>query len=252
MLQNGWLIIQQAYESYAATGVVQLLLISSVMIILIRDKKKENKHLAYYVIALIIIIFLPPMAYMFGKYLGDEVYWRIFWLIPSVIVIAYAATKLIEQQMKKSTKRMFFCAITILVIFGGKCVYNGENFNKSINAYKLPQEAIDVCDIIAQEGKARVIVPETIISYIRQYDPQIDMLYGRNLGKDLKRGKTYDLLLQLNSSEPDIAYIAERARERECEYVVFANTSIGIDEMINYGYKNCGSTDDYTVFKNIQ
>jgi hypothetical protein len=75
------------------------------------------------------------------------------------------------------------------------------------------------------------------------------MLYGRNLGKDIKKGKTYNLLLQVNSKEPDFKYIAERAIKRECKYVVFENSSVGIDEMEDYGFKNCGSTLNYTVFK---
>lgn len=253
MIANGWEIIQLAYERYTETSIVQLLFISAIVIILIREKTRENLSLSYYVIVLMILLFFPPMAYIFGNYfIGEDLYWRMFWLIPSVVVVAYVATKLIEQQSRTSKRKMTFLAITILIVVGGKLIYTKENFNKSTNPYKIPQEAIEVCEIITQEGKARAIIPETIVSYIRQYDPQIDMLYGRNLGKDIKRGKTYKLLLQLNAVDPDIAYIAECARERKCEYVVFANTSNGIEEMINYGYKNCGSTKNYTVFKDMQ
>jgi hypothetical protein len=252
MLQNGWQIIQTAYERYAATGVVQLLLICALLIILIKEKNKENLHLAYYVILLMVFIFLPPIAFIFGKYfIGEDVYWRTFWLIPSVVVVAYVATGLVEQQGRKFKRNGILIALTLLIIVGGKLTYNNDNFNKSTNAYKIPQEAIEVCDIIAKEGKARAIFPETIVSYIRQYDPQIEMLYGRNLGKDIKKGKTYDLLLQLNSQEPDIAYIAESAKERECKYVVFENFSLGIEEMTAYGFENCGSTKNYTVFKQV-
>lgn len=252
MLLNGWQIIELAYERYAATGVIQLLLISAVMIILIKDKKKENRQLAYYVIMLLIIIFLPPVGFIFGKYLGESVYWRIFWLVPSVIVIAYAATRLIEQQGRALQKKITFLAITVLIMIGGKFIYNSENFTKSTNPYKIPQEVIEICEMVAPEGTTRIVVPETIVSYIRQYNPEIDMLYGRNLGKDTQKGKNYQFLLQLNSPQPDISYIAEYARARECEFVVFENTSSGIEEMINYGYENYGSTASYTVFKNIQ
>lgn len=249
MVRNGWEIVQVAYERYSATGVIQLLLISAIIILLIKEKKSENRYLAYYTVILVVIIFLPPVAFIFGSYfIGVDVYWRVFWLVPSVIIIAFVSTKLIEQTSKKSNSRITFLAIAALIIVGGKCIYNTENFNKSTNQYKLPQEAVDICEMVAPEGTTKIVVPETIISYIKQYNPNIDMLYGRNLGKDTKRGKNYQFLLQLNSTDPDIQYIAEYAREKECKYVVFANTSNGIDLMVNYGYEMIGTTENYTVF----
>lgn len=253
MLQNGWQIVQEAYEKYATTGVTQLLLISSIIILLIREKKSQNQHLAYYIIILVFIIFLPPVAFVFANYfIGDDVYWRVFWLIPSVIVIAFTATKFIEQNGRKAKSRVGFVAIVLLIIIGGKCSYNTENFTKSTNQYKLPQEAVDICEMVVQEDTTKIVVPETIVSYIRQYNSKIDLLYGRNLGKDTKRGKNYQFLLQLNSTDPDIQYVAEYAREKECEYVVFANTSNGIDFMEDYGYERFGGTENYTVFRNIE
>lgn len=253
MFENGLQIIQLAYERYAATGVIQLLLISAVMIILIKDKKKENRQLSYYVIALVVIIFLPPMAHIFGEYfIGVDVYWRVFWLIPSIVVVAYVATMLIEQQNRVSQRNLVFIAVTVLIIIGGRFIYNNENFKKSTNPYKIPQEVIEICDMVESENTIKMVVPETIVSYIRQYNPKIDLLYGRNLGKDSKRGKNYQFLLQLNSPEPDILYIAEYARDKECEYVIFENTSTGIEKMIDYGYENYGRTANYTIFKDIQ
>ncbi|PXV91475.1 hypothetical protein C8E03_10331 [Lachnotalea glycerini] len=253
MLLSGLSIVQQAYEQYAAAGVAQLLLISSLIVILIKDKKSENRQLAYYIIALTVLIFIPPTAFILAIYfIGEDVYWRVFWLIPSVIVIAYAGTKLIEQIGKKSRQRLMAAAMIIVVVLGGRCVYNSENFTKSTNLYKLPQEALDLCEMVAPNGgTTKIIVPETIVSYIRQYNANINMLYGRNLGKDTKRGKNYTLLLQLNSLDPDIPYIAEYAKTKKCEYVVFENTSNGIEQMTNEGFELYGNTKNYTVFKSI-
>jgi hypothetical protein len=247
MLQNGWQIIQEAYEKYATVGVTQLLLIGSILILLLKEKKRENQHFVYYVVLVLAIIFFPPVAFLFTKYI-DDVYWRVFWLVPSVIIIAFAATKMMEEIRRKSKIQWEFLAIVLLIIVGGKCVYNGENFNKSTNSYKLPQEVIQICEMVAPVDTTRIIVPETIVSYIRQYNPKIDMLYGRNLGKDLKKGKTYELLLQLNSTDPDIQFVAEFAKEKECQYVVFGNTSNGIENMSYFGYEILGVTKNYTVF----
>jgi hypothetical protein len=251
MLQDGLQIVQEAYDKYAAAGVDALLLISSVTILLIKGKKSENNKLAYYIITVLIILFIPPVAFIFAKYfIGDDVYWRVLWTVPSVIIIALIGTKLIEQMGKKPSQRILLLAILLVIVLGGKGVYRSENFTKSTNLYKLPQEAVDICELVAPNGKTtKIVVPETIVSYIRQYNPNINLLYGRNMGKDYKRGRKYRFLLELNSTNPDIQFIAEYAQEKECEYVVFENISSGVEQMTNYGYEIFGNTENYTVFR---
>ncbi|MFA9376827.1 MAG: DUF6056 family protein [Lachnotalea sp.] len=252
MLQTGWQIIQEGYEKYEVAGGTQLLLIISIIAMLIKEKKYENRHFAYYIITLLIIIFSPPIAVIFSNhFIGSDVYWRVFWLVPTVIVIAFVATKLIEKIGKKSKQRLSIFTIIILIMVGGTCVYHSGNFTKSTNSYKIPQEAVDICKMVEQEGTIKIVVPETIVSYIRQYNPNIRLMYGRNMGKDVTKGDRYEFLMQLNSTDPDIEFIAEFARDKKCDYVVFENISNGIEGMENYGYELFGNTEHYTIFKNV-
>lgn len=248
MLQYGWQIALDSYEKYAATGIVQLLLISSVIVLMI--SKKWDRKLAYYFVLITVIIFAPPIVFVIAEhFVGDDVYWRMFWLIPSVIIIALVGTKMIEQLKNKTKQRLVFCFLLIIIILGGKCVYNGENFTKATNSYKLPQEAVDICEMVAPDfGSTKIVVPESIVSYIRQYNPNIKMLYGRK-GKERRKGKRHKILVELNSSEPDISYIAKYIKKKKYEYVVFENTSTGINDMEINGYELFGSTINYTIYK---
>lgn len=250
MFQLGWQFVQESYQNYTSYGVIQLLLICSVIVILINDKKKENIHLAIFIVTIIVCILFPPIAFLFGKYfIGGEVYWRIFWLIPSGIIIALVFTKLLEKS-KYDKKNIYLISIILVLIIGGKNIFNSNNFTKSTNLYKLPQEVIEICDLLVDEGEeTKIVVPETIVSYIRQYNPKINMLYGRNLGKDVQRGKKFKILTQLNSAEPDTKYIAKYAKKQECNYIVFKNSSTGIEKIEEYGYKLYHTTSNYSIFK---
>lgn len=251
MFRMGWQFVQEAYQMYTAYGVTQLLLISSLVFILITDNKSENIQLIYYIISVLLIILFPPIAYVLAKYfIGQDVYWRIFWLLPSSILIAFVGTRVFERLKKQSKKNFFLIAFLFVIILGGKNIFNSNNYAKSYNIYKLPEEVVQICEMVApNEGKTKMIVPETIVSYIRQYNPNINLLYGRNLGKDSKKGKKYKILLQLNSSEPDVGYIAKYAIKKECKYILFEKSSTGLEEIENYGYALYGKTDNYIVFK---
>ena len=74
-------------------------------------------------------------------------------------------------------------------------------FSKPQNIYKLPQEAIELCDIInsdSQNEESRAIVYQGdvfdrgSIVYIRQYSSRIQMLYG-GAGYGYKGSQSFDL-----------------------------------------------------------
>lgn len=253
MFVRGFEIVQDAYAKYAADGIVQVLFVCAITVLLIREKKSENKLLGHYSIILILGVCFPPIASVLTRVTGASVYWRVFWLVPSVIVIAFVGTKLAEQIGKKSKQGLFILTMVIVIVLGGKSMYQSENFTKSSNLYKIPQEAIDICEMIAPNDETpKIVVPETIVSYIRQYNPNIELLYGRDMGKDYRKGKRYRVLLQLNSEDPDYEYIAASVKENECEFVVFENKSNNLESMLNYGYELYGSTQNYTIFKSVE
>lgn len=251
MFVTGWQIAQNAYELYVANGIIELLLISSLIFLLLVEKRRENIQLVYYFVFLIIIAFCPQIAYVFSNYfIGNDVYWRIFWLLPSCLIIAFAGARVYELLRSRSRKRIFVIALLMIIALGGKFVFNTENFSKTTNLYKLPEEVIEICDmVVLEDEEVKMIVPETIVSYIRQYNPDIKLLYGRSLGKDVQRGKKYKILNQLNSSTPNTKTIAKYAKKQECNFIVFKNTSVDIEKIEKYDYELYGITESYTIFK---
>lgn len=252
MLSQGITILNEAYERYSGKGVIQILMLIGALYIIIYDKKKENRHFGLYIFTMIFIICIPFLAYVFAEhFIGSDVYWRMFWLLPSYIIIPYAAVK-ISEKMPKKKKKGFVIAILLLIIAGGSCLYNEDNFAKTENKYRLPNEAIEVCDkmYLGHEGKKiRVVVPEGIIPYVRQYNPNIRMIYGRELALIKKSGKKYELMLEINSDYPDIEHIADYLSNKKCGYIVFNKTAQGLEKLWDFGYDYFDETDNYIIYK---
>lgn len=252
MLGEGWQIITEAYDRYSADGIMQVLVIASVVILLINEKKPYVKHMVYYTIALVILICIPPIAYVLNKYFIQDVYFRVFWLVPGTLLTVYAVVKAYEHANRRRGNAILVTFAAILML-GGKFVYTNENFVKAENRYKIPNEAIEICEIVTTEGEdVKIVVPEDIVSYIRQYNPKIEMLYGRSLGKDTQRGKKYKLLLQINEELTEPRWVGKYLKNREIDFLIM-NKELPNNESLkalnDYGYNIYSETDSYIVLK---
>lgn len=249
MLSEGWQIITEAYNRYSADGILQVIIIASVVILLINEKKEYVKHIAYYTIALVILICMPPISYILNKYFIQDVYFRTFWLVPGALLTAYVIIKAYEKAGRRRGNAIVVTFIVVLML-GGKFVYTNENFVKAENMYKIPDEAIEICEIVTAEGDdVKIVVPEDIVSYIRQYDAGIELMYGRNLGKDVQRGGKFKFLNQLNYEINNIKWMAKYAKRYEVDYLVFPKRVNGSEEIENYSYKLIDETETYCIYK---
>lgn len=252
MLGEGWQIITEAYDRYSADGIMQVLVIASVVMLLIKEKNSEIRHLVYYIIATVAILCMPLTAYILNKYFIQNVYFRTFWLVPSALIIASALIKGTEHARRRKGNAVL-AALVIIIVIGGKFVYTNENFVKAENRYKIPNEAIEICEIVTTEGEdVKIVVPEDIVSYIRQYNSAIEMLYGRSLGKDTQRGKEYKLLLQINEELTEPRWVGGYLKNREIDFLIM-NKELPNNESLkalnDYGYNIYSETDSYIVLK---
>jgi hypothetical protein len=134
-------------------------------------------------------------------------------------------------------------------------VYSAGTFTKAENVYKLPQEALDVADIMAAAGvnwKVRAVVPNELLCYIRQYRCDIGLFYGRNaggfiseIGEDEQR--VYE---EMSRSNPDVSVITELCRKNEVIFLCFNRATQDIpDDLSEYGYQLYRTTGDYSIYQ---
>ena len=177
--------------------------------------RREKDWMKKILLCILPLVFLflywcPLTGLLFMKLLGENVYWRI----------------------------------------SGKGVLSEEWFEPSLNAYKIPQNVIDVCEVLPSNIHA--MVSNRLMPYIRMYDPTITLEYGRNsLGYNgITETESLEQILYLEAqkSEIDLSILAPLAKEAGCAFLVFSNNRTYIGDWADYGYREYGNTDEFVIF----
>lgn len=216
------------------------------------QEKDRGKKIFFGILPLVFlfIYWCPVTGTLFMKVLGENVYWRILWLLLVAVIIPYAGCLLLKQ-LKGIGRQAAFLLILFGLVFGGKKVLSEECFELSTNVYKVPQNVIEVCDLLP--GNIHAMVSNRLMPYIRMYDPTITLEYGRNaLNYNAITEETEDenqlLYLEAQKSEIDLSVLAKLAKEREITFLVFSDNRTFIGEWEDYGYKKYASTDEFIIF----
>jgi len=101
------------------------------------------------------------------------------------------------------------------------------------------------------EGKIKVIAPADVLPYIRQYDADILLCYGRN-GNSNEKERTKNLFTQYENPEVDVEYIVSEIRDMECEYIVYYKNNLVVERFVSQGYVKIGETENYVVLKEVE
>lgn len=216
------------------------------------EEEGDRKLIVGYSILFAILYLCPVTAYIIMEYcIGTSVYWRMFWLLPTIIVTSYVFVKWLFSTRGRGQFALFFAVAAVVIVVTGAPVYTQENFSAAENAYKIPQNAIDICELIEQdrgEGTAKVTVPNELLCYIRQYDASIRMPYGRNAltGQRLgeRRTQIYEMM---TSGNIDWERMIQLLKDEKSNYFVYP-AGIGVEELESGGYTLIGDVNGYSIY----
>jgi hypothetical protein len=241
-------------DTFSEAWIFPLLLIG---ILWIFWKEKDwTRKLLLGILPLVFLFFYwcPLTGMLFMKTLGENVYWRILWLLLLAVIIPYAFCLLIRQ-FHGWIRNVLFLGCMAMIVFSGKSVLSTEWFEPSVNVYKIPQNVIEVCELLP--GNIHAMVSNRLMPYIRMYDPTITLEYGRNAlayNAITEETDSHEQLLYLEAqkSEIDLSVLIPLAKEVNVECFVFSNNRTYIGEWENYGYEKYGQTDEFTIFMEME
>lgn len=244
-------VIAGQIEMYYGDGTYLMLSILAIECLYIARKDLRYKFLVP--ICVIMLIAWNPILY---KYVFRRIrYWRLMWMIPTTILIAAALVVILKKTKKTWTKWAFVIIVAMFIATNDVNVFLNNDFYARQNWEKIPQKYIDVADVLLEiDDTPKVILPYIMTEHIRQYAPEISMLYGRNGKNQYIRLETNELLsvrYAMESQTPDYNYILTKAVEKEVNVIV-VEIKKEIDEMIldAYGYKQIVATQNYIVYYN--
>lgn len=236
------------FKLYGGNGYLLFLFVAALIYLLFTEKDMRKKLvIAIAPFIVLVLFFLPVTKIAFVAILDDgaDTYYRILWLLPMGVCIAYAGCKLFE-----SHKRIGLVVVSAAIILCGSIVYKNEYMKKAENLYHIPQVAVDICDVISpEEGEPRVraLFPEELVHFVRQYDTNIMMPYGR----DIIAWKYYNAVHEAfeNVETINASELLKTTRETKCRYIVMYK-----DRSIDYSLEAMGLTlidtiDGYNIYE---
>ena len=183
---------------------------------------------------------------------GGFVYWRMFWILPTSVILAYVAVSVCTAGKKKTIQAVCASLLMALIIVTGKNPYVGGQaiYQKSVNMQKLPADVCQISNLIADtraEGEtALAVMPEDLVGYVRQYDASIRLLYGRRSKSEKPVRK---IRRQMRKEQPKIKKLIRRIRQQGVNYLVFLADEQQDAKIQRNGFEKIGKVGGYSVYK---
>lgn len=233
------------FQNFMGNGLLAVFYLAVIVYLFFEEKRKPYRILFVYTPALLLVCYFNPLFFrLFIRAVGEEIYYRIMWLLPMSIELSFGVVTIASKL--QGIKRRFFVGIcAILIMAGGSYVYGNHFYEKAENIYHMPQTVVDICDDVHVEGREiMVAMPMEFVNYVRQYDATICLPYGRNA--DIN----YDELgFLLEQDVLDAEQIVTLCRMRGCHYLVFAKTKEVIGDFADYEYELYQEKDGYLIYK---
>lgn len=243
----------EIFKSYSGSSLYMTLFLCSLVYLWITEEDKGKKAVLVYCSAGVLFLFFFPLcSYFLMNYIFDhEIYYRMLWFLPIGILVALSATKLIAVQTKITRKVVITLLACVILIRGGDYTYDNPTFVKAQNAYHIPQEVIDVCDAIIpadEEQWVMAVVPQEMLSYVRQYSANIHLPYGREVL--IERWNLWHPMYQ--TMEADTVWaktLAKQAHEAGCQYIVLHQDKVFDEDIQKWGYILQENVDGYNIYQ---
>ncbi|MBE5866195.1 MAG: hypothetical protein E7292_08290 [Lachnospiraceae bacterium] len=237
----------ETFQKYSGTGLLVCWFLVAWFYLFFCEKKKENRVLFVYMPAVLLLLFFNPLFYkVFGNLTEEAIYFRFLWLLPITMVISYTVIK-IYSTLKGAKQYVFVLLSFVLIVFSGRLVYFNPLFEKAENPYHVPQEVVNICDMIEVEGREVVAAfPREFILYVRQYSATVCMPYGRDVFS------YYDpFYSMMNEAVIEVEELAELAKQAGCHYIVLSEEKELDGNLEDFSYEVFGRVDKYVIYRDV-
>ena len=244
------------FKNYVGGRYLFVLFLLALLYLLLTEKNKRRRAMFVYMpISVLLLFFFPITRKVFVRLMGEgDTYYRLLWLVPMGIVTAYGGVKFAAWLFEKKgawARRLSLVAMAMAVIVCGKYVYASQYMSKAENPYHLPQKVIDICDVIApQEGEERIwaVFPTDLVYFVRQYDTDIQMLYGREMVEPKWQYAEPVHTIMNHPTTIDVEELLKLTRERNCTYLVFPHNKELSEDPANFGLELLDTIEGYPIY----
>lgn len=238
------------FLNYCGSGFYPVLFLAALIYLLVTEKDKKVRMVLLDTSLVITVLFFLPAFKWVMDVLDEGTYYRILWLLPMTVVIAYAGVRLIGRHY-----RIGFVALALVLMLTGRCVYQSEYISRAQNRYHIPDVVIAICnEIMPAEDEERVwaVFPEELIYFVRQYSSEVQMPYGREMLEAQWEWNwdTHPIYRIMRESTIDVEALVPLLTEYHVQYLIL-NRSIPVTkDPEECGLKKLATIEAYELYRN--
>ena len=226
---------------------IPVFLIALVVLWCVERDRRIRVVLLYLSIALIGVFFCPLYAWI-GQKIDKDIYYRVFWTLPIGLLFCYAGVRLLIQMKRTISRILFGVLIVVAMVINGKFLYGNTIYNKSTNAYHIPEIVLYVAEAVKMENyKPIAVFPAELLPFLRQYTGDIYTPYGRNM-METQWNFSHPLYDAMEAEVYDAEEVALQARAAGCCFVVLSSAKEMLGSLEDQNYILVDSVAVYDVY----
>ncbi len=247
-----WSDVVTLFREYMGTGLIVIWYLAALAYLFLDEEKRANRVLFIYVpLVLLLLYFNPLFAGLMIRFTDAETYYRILWLLPVTVVIAYTCVR-IYGRLTGRKKYLWAAAAAVILMVSGSFIYSDPNFRKAENRYHVPDCVVEICDAVKAPGReVMAVFPIELVQYVRQYSPFVCMPYGREMLVDrwIYRSDLYNVM---EAEKADLEILVPLTRESGCHYIILRKDKEILGSPEDYNWVWFGETEEYDIYRDME
>ncbi|MCR5526103.1 MAG: hypothetical protein K6F39_01805 [Lachnospiraceae bacterium] len=201
--ESGFLYIFKCIEYYSSGCFYLLLYAAALAFIFFKGTEKEKAVFLWPGIVTLLTVFNPLTPVVINSIFDiNKEYYRFLWIAPVTLVLAYISARFVAQ-MNTTGERIIAAAGICLILAGSGVYLYSSGYTKAANIYKMPEEVIQVADIIHKDSDHEY--PRAVCDYnmnmeLRQYDASIMLTVDREAYMNAVAGGITDDMLKYDEN----------------------------------------------------
>lgn len=252
--------VLEVFRLYNNQNWFLILFVIALLYLIWRADKTTRKNIILVVIAAFILIFNDISYKLTSKLIGSETYYRFIWMLPVVLILAYAVIDLLILNKNLLIRCVIILICVGLLWKGGTACINSESFHWPNHIVYMNQEVPLICDIImadTTEEYPRVAASADIAPAFRLYEGHIVNYINRDIYLLAEGEKVTNSFLRRQYCANRLV-TGHRLRKKftrriiakdNVHYFVIATIYNRDDYMEACGCTVLGQTPSYTIYK---
>lgn len=251
----------QGTQKAAGIGILGMFLAALIGVVWYQGRKGQ-KEVAVCICLSVLLIFNDCSMRILSKFTSGETFYRFFWAVPVLFLIAFVVVKAVEESKGVLSKGVILVLLCLAVMNLGNGFATRESFTYAGSMEKIPEDVKQVAAIVEEHKISESPVCLMDVStqlMIRVENPKIVWAVGRNKRRyfetyGFETGKyryVENMLRVVDYGEKIPLRKFRRAlRKKKVEFVIIHKQFQMQEYMERTGLELVGESDSYQVYLN--